>query len=57
MAPYAGKGAGEKTLLRRLYDSLGPGNVVLADALFDDYFIACELRQRDVWVAIMQRVQ
>jgi hypothetical protein len=48
MAPYAGKGTGEKTLLRQMYDSLGPGDVVLADALFDDYFIACELRQRRI---------
>jgi hypothetical protein len=48
MAPYAGKGTGEKTLLRHMYDTLKPGDVVLADALFDDYFIACELRQRGV---------
>jgi hypothetical protein len=48
IAPYAGKGTGEKTLFRRLYDSLRPGDVVLADALFDDYFIACELRHRGI---------
>src|SRR6516165_8549490 len=48
MAPYAGKGTGEKTLLRQLYDNLQPGDVVLADALFDDYFIAFELRQRGI---------
>src|SRR5262245_10456501 len=48
MAPYAGKGTGEATLLRQMYDALEPGDVVLADALFDDYFIACELRQRGV---------
>ena len=48
MAPYAGKGTGEKTLLRQLYDTLKPGDVVLADALFDDYFIAWELRQRGI---------
>ena len=48
MAPYAGKGTGEKTLLRQMYDSLKPGDVLLADALFDDYFIACELRQRGI---------
>jgi hypothetical protein len=48
MAPYAGKGTGETTLLRQLYDTLKPGDVVLADALFDDYFIACELRQRGI---------
>jgi hypothetical protein len=48
MAPYAGKGTGEKTLLRQMYDTLKPGDVVLADALFDDYFIACELRHRGI---------
>jgi len=31
-----------------MYDTLKPGDVVLADALFDDYFIACELCQRDI---------
>jgi hypothetical protein len=48
MAPYAGKGTGEKTLLRQMYGTLKPGDVVLADALFDDYFIVCELRQRGI---------
>ena len=48
IAPYKGKGTGETNLFRRIYDALEPGDVVLADALFDDYFIACELRQRDV---------
>ena len=46
IAPYAGKGTGETTLLRQMYGTLEPGDVVLADALFDDYFLACELRQR-----------
>jgi hypothetical protein len=48
IAPYAGKGTGETTLLRQMYDSLRPGDVVVADALFDNYFLACELRQRGV---------
>jgi hypothetical protein len=48
IAAYAGKGTGETTLLRQMYDTLQPGDVVLADALFDDYFIACELRQRGI---------
>src|SRR3954453_6681429 len=48
MAPYAGKGTGETTLLRQMYGTLESGDVVLADALFDDYFIACELRQRGI---------
>jgi hypothetical protein len=60
MAPYAGKGSGEKTLLRQMYDTLKPGDVLLADALFDDYFIACELRQRGIELvarAHFQRVE
>ena len=48
IAPYAGKGTGEKSLFRRMYDTLKPGDVVLADALFDDYFITCELCNRGI---------
>jgi Transposase DDE domain len=48
VAPYAGKGTGETTLLRAMYDALQPGDVVLADALFDNYFLACELRDRGI---------
>ena len=55
IAPYAGKGTGETTLLRRMYDSLSPGDVVLADALFDNYFLACELRS--LGVELVARVQ
>ena len=36
IAPYKGKGTGETTLLREMYDSLKPRVVVLADALFDN---------------------
>jgi hypothetical protein len=55
IAPYAGKGTGETTLLRQMYDTLEPGDEVLADALFDNYFLACELRQRGV--ELVARVQ
>jgi hypothetical protein len=48
IAPYEGKGTGETSLLRAMYDVLRPGDVVLADALFDNYFLACELRGRGV---------
>jgi hypothetical protein len=57
MAPYAGKGTGETTLLRQMYGTLKPGDVVLADALFDNYFVACELRQRDVELVARARYQ
>jgi hypothetical protein len=43
IAPYKGKGTGEKTLFRQMYDTLKPGDVVVADSLFDDYFIVWEL--------------
>jgi hypothetical protein len=59
IAPYQGKGTGETNLFRRMYDTLQPGDVVLADALFDDYFLCCELcwksacktapRRRGIW--------
>ena len=52
IAPYAGKGTGETSLLRRMYDSLSPRDVVLADALFDNYFVACELRQRGIELVV-----
>jgi hypothetical protein len=55
IAPYAGKGTGETTLLRRMYQSLSPGDVVLADALFDNYFLACEFRGRGIELVV--RVQ
>src|SRR6476646_7419842 len=48
IAPYKGKGTGETTLLRQMYGALRPGDVVLADALFDNYFLASELRARGV---------
>jgi hypothetical protein len=48
IAPYTGKGTGETTLFRQMYDTLSPGDVVVADALFDNHFIACELRQRGI---------
>ena len=48
IAPYQGKGTGETTLLRQMYGSLEPGDVVLADALFDNYFLVWELIQRGI---------
>jgi hypothetical protein len=45
IAPYQGKGTGETSLLRAMSKTLRPGDVLLADALFDDYFLVCELRE------------
>ena len=55
VASYSGKGTGETTLFRQMYDMLKPGDVVVADALFDNYFIACELRR--LGIDIVARVQ
>ena len=55
VAPYAGKGTGETTLLRQMYGSLSDGDVVVADALFDNYFLVWELLQRGI--DIVARVQ
>jgi hypothetical protein len=48
IAAYQGKSTGEKSLFRRMYDTLQAGDVVLADALYDDYFIVCDLCQRGI---------
>ena len=48
IAPYKGKGTGETSLFRQMYDTLKPGDVVLADALFDDYFLTWELCTRGI---------
>jgi hypothetical protein len=55
LAPYAGKGTGETTLLRQRYGTLAAGDVVVADALFDNYFLVWELLQRGI--DIVARVQ
>jgi Transposase DDE domain len=57
IAPYAGKGTGETTLLRAMYDALLPGDVVLADALFDNYFLVYELRDRGIDVVVRAQYQ
>src|SRR5215469_655275 len=52
IAPYEGKGTGETTLLRAMYGSLRPGDVVLADSLFDNDFLICEPRRRGIDVVV-----
>jgi Transposase DDE domain len=48
IAAYKGKGTGETTLLRAMYGALKAGDVLLVDALFDNYFLICELRDRGI---------
>ena len=44
MAPYSGKRTGETSLLRRLFDYLHAGDILLADALFCNYWTLALLR-------------
>ena len=55
IAPYQGKGTGEKSLFREMYGGLKSNDVVLGDALFDDYFIAWDLRE--CGIEIVSRAQ
>src|SRR5438552_3731773 len=45
---YAGKGQGEVSLLRRLWEVLGPGDVLLGDRLLANWATLVLLRQRGV---------
>src|SRR5262245_15312690 len=57
VAAYAGKGTGETTLLRQMYGSLRRGDVVVADALFDNYFLIWELRQLGIDVVAREQAK
>jgi hypothetical protein len=48
MGPYRGKQTGETALLRRLLDHLEGGDVLLADAIFSNYWTIALLRERGV---------
>jgi hypothetical protein len=46
MGPYQGKGTGESSLLREIFDNIQPDDVVLGDAYFPSYFFICDLLAR-----------
>ena len=54
IGPFSGKGTGEMALLRRVLDAFQPGDVMLADALFCDYFLIATLRKAGVDVLFEQ---
>ena len=54
IGPHAGKGSGELTLVRGLLESFEAGDVMLADALYCNYFLIAMLLQRDVDVVFKQ---
>jgi hypothetical protein len=45
---YAGKGQGEVSLLRKLWDILSPGDILLTDALMSSWYEMLTLKQRGV---------
>src|ERR1051326_5528663 len=45
---YAGKGQGEVSLLRRLWDVLRPGDVLLTDSLLANWLNMLQLKQRGI---------
>ena len=57
IAAYAGKGTGETTLLRQMYGSLSAGDVVVADALFDNYFLIWELRELGIDIVAREQAE
>lgn len=48
LAPYRGKGTGEISLLRKLWDHLNSGDVLVGDRIFCSYFEMALMRQRGV---------
>ena len=54
MGPHAGKGTSELGLLRRLVSAFSPGDVMLADALYCNYFLIAALQAMGVDVLFAQ---
>ena len=54
IGPYSGKGTGELGLVRRLLTGFSPGDVMLADALYCNYFLIATLMAAGVDVLFEQ---
>ena len=54
IGPYSGKGSGELGLVRRLLEGFRPGDVMLADALYCNYFLIATLMGAGVDVLFEQ---
>ncbi|HET9642017.1 MAG TPA: IS4 family transposase, partial [Burkholderiaceae bacterium] len=54
IGPHRGKGSGELGLVRHLLDGFVPGDVMLADALYCNYFLIAALQARGVDVVFEQ---
>lgn len=56
MGACEGRDTGEQALFRQLLGALDPGDVVLADGLYCDYWILAQLKQRGVDALMHQNV-
>lgn len=54
IGPHRGKGSGELGLVRRLLEGFHPGDVMLADALYRNYFLIAALMAKGVDVLFEQ---
>ena len=54
VGPHQGKGSGELGLVRRLLEGFKPGDVMLADALYCNYFLIAALMAKGVDVVFEQ---
>ena len=54
IGPHQGKGSGELGLVRRLLEGFKPGDVMLADALYCNYFLIAALMAKGVDVVFEQ---
>ncbi|TWU54428.1 Transposase DDE domain protein [Rubripirellula tenax] len=52
IAPYCGKETGETALLRQMIDSLGPGDVLVADSYYCTYWLLAMCQARGVEVVM-----
>ena len=52
IAPYRGKGTGELSLLRQLWQHLDSGDILLGDRIYCSYFEIALLRQRGIDVVL-----
>lgn len=48
MGRYQGKGSSEQALLRKVFDTFGPGDVMLGDAFYGTYFLLAHLKEKGI---------
>lgn len=54
IGPFKGKGGDERALLRQIQDTLQPGDIAVADALYTTYFFIATMQRRGVDLVMEQ---